>query len=148
MAAMSDADAVAWLREQVTDRLEKARSATAGPWVVNAQTLSGFRVTAPDGSFIAASVRMWSDGSPDAAQIALNDPPDTIDRCEAELAILDEHPPHPGTDPPRCETCLDSRLLSPEYWEANPWPCKTVRLVASAYRHRLGYAEHWGREDR
>lgn len=74
---------------------------------------------------------------------------DLIAGCEAELAILDAH----GWDEigkfgsveiRRCLVCLSDREGYEEQWEADPWPCSTVRLVASGYKHREGYAQHWG----
>lgn len=60
-----------------------------------------------------------------------------IFRCEAELAILDEHPPNDsfGADDICCSTCGDVPQV--------PFPCSTVRLLASGYRHRPGYREEW-----
>ena len=69
-----------------------------------------------------------------------NDPQDTIARCEAELAILDEHGPF---DPApewlsafcrRCGEIDDHRVA---------WPCRTIRLLGSGYKHRPGYREEW-----
>ena len=57
---------------------------------------------------------------------------------EAKLAILDEHCESPA-DPGHCARCQNWR-----YNVAAPWPCTTVRLVACAYRHRDGFAGHWG----
>ena len=69
-----------------------------------------------------------------------NDPRDTIARCEAELAILDEHGGAPGIDPGEvcCVRCGD--------YPQEPHPCRTVRLLASGYRHRPGYQEAWAPE--
>lgn len=83
-----------------------------------------------------------------ATWIAQHDPQDVIARCEAELAILDAHAFDTlekfGTEgPARCTICLSDREGYEEQWEGDPWPCQTVRLVASGYKHREGYAEHW-----
>ena len=60
-------------------------------------------------------------------------------RCEAELAILDEHASDGDQVDPECTGCA---ARHPEYCEcdtAAPWPCRTVRLLGSGYRHRAGY---------
>ncbi len=71
---------------------------------------------------------------------------DLVARCEAELAILD------GCDDQ--ESWLESAregepgdpTLSLEWREGFVAALRQVReLVASGYRHREGYAQHWGR---
>lgn len=91
---------------------------------------------------------VYDEGSPDeyqAAHIAANDPRDTIARCEAELAILDEHAPVSGYAPygPVCVICCDPGGPGEEAAVVDH-PCRTVRLLASGYRHWPGYqAEAW-----
>lgn len=69
---------------------------------------------------------------------------DAVADCEAKLAILDEHRPEQGRDESDgdltliCWVCVDDRMYG------YPYPCKTVRLLAAGYRHREGYAGHWG----
>lgn len=64
-------------------------------------------------------------------------------RCEAELAILDEHAPQRGYDQPDgdltpiCVRCADDRMYGYAY------PCRTVRLLLSGYRHWPGYQAEW-----
>jgi len=93
--------------------------------------------------FCGEEIVVYDEGSPDeyqAAHIALNDPQDTIARCEAELAILDEHYPQdrgesiPGAD---CGICWHVGVPG----ASEPYPCRTVRLLASGYKHRPGYRE-------
>lgn len=71
-------------------------------------------------------------------------------RASAELAILDEHQPVPLSEThDGCVICV-SWADSPahlggetEFGIALPesFPCRTVRLLASGYRHRPGYRE-------
>lgn len=108
-------EAVKWLREQITGDLEYAR-ANAARRPINPVRSYEMR--------------------------------DLIACCEAELAILDEHAFDTlhkfGSDGPRrCTTCLSDRDGYEEQWEADLWPCQTMRLLASGYKHRDGYAEHW-----
>ncbi len=108
-------EAVKWLREQITGTLEYARQIAA---------------RRPINPMRSHEMR------------------DLIARCAAELAILDAHAfdttgKFGSEGPPRCTTCLSDRDGYEEQWEADPWPCQTVRLLASGYRHREGYAEHW-----
>lgn len=77
-----------------------------------------------------------------------------IARADAELAILDEHygvqAILEGIAQQACRRCSDRipddmRLPGGDLWHAvEPSPCKTIRLLASGYRHRPGYkAEEW-----
>lgn len=157
-----------WLREQVTQRMETAKEACHdgdGNWWRRLTALYVGREPIPDGALyegtpevddpehdiFLAEIVVYDEGRPSDQQfahIALNDPQDVIARCEAELAILDAHAFDTlekfGTEgPPRCTICLSDREGYEEQWEGDPWPCQTVRLVASGYKHREGYAEHW-----
>lgn len=77
--------------------------------------------------------------------IADNDPGSVIARCEAELAILDEHAPVKAGHGPKkdhlcCSACVS---VSDDAYLAIRSPCRTVRLLASGYKHRPGYREEW-----
>jgi hypothetical protein len=103
-----------------------------------------------------------NDGRREADHIRRQDPRNTVARCEAELAILDEH---------YILWSAGSGISNPEqYDEFSVVPvgganqdhgcvcchyygmggvkgygvCRTVRLLAGGYRHRDGYAELWG----
>jgi hypothetical protein len=139
------AAAVAWLRQQIEGDKAAAHAASWDyvdrwnvwgqrsdhAWVIDDQGDEGFTVR----EFAAA------DGEAVARHVAIHDPQAAIADCEAKLAILDEHGPF---DPASewlsgyCRTCgeLDHHRVA--------WPCRTVRLLASAYQHRDGYATHWG----
>jgi hypothetical protein len=54
------------------------------------------------------------------------------DHAEARLAVLDEHDTRHWQAGDRVYDCQ---------WEA--WPCRTVRLLGSAYRRQAGYREAW-----
>ncbi|GAA4557801.1 hypothetical protein GCM10023193_10660 [Planotetraspora kaengkrachanensis] len=73
------------------------------------------------------------------------DPRDTIARCDAALAVLDEHGivqvTGIGKDTrvmqiPACKTCGTKHGV----------PCRTLRLLARGYRHREGYDDEWSPE--
>jgi hypothetical protein len=146
--------AVAWLREQVQWRLGSAKAA-AGPsgdrwyspnWTAKAVDIGEGPawVVFTDHSLPVAEAAGLKKFSPlIAVHIARNDPQDVIARCEAELAILGEHAPqrdYPG----KCQRCITDRKGYPEEWADDDYPCLTVQLLASGYRHREGYAAHWG----
>ena len=68
-----------------------------------------------------------------------NDAGEQTARCEAELAILDEHHYMNLGDCGRCRGYGPHSLFM-------PYPCTTVRLLASGYKHRPGYREEdWKR---
>jgi hypothetical protein len=64
--------------------------------------------------------------------MAPGDPQETLARCKAELAILDQHPSNDFEKYPECAHCA-----------VEHFPCRTVRLLGSGYKHRAGYREEW-----
>lgn len=73
--------------------------------------------------------------------IAANDPATVIRRCDADLAILNEHAPGPSGQPCDdghigwCDGCAQVCKTCPAdpYDLASAYPCRTVRLLAEAY---------------
>jgi hypothetical protein len=158
-------EAVKWLREQIGARLELAREAGREDdtsWRFDYQGRPVARIVgAPwessygDGTWNCDDPEDGCDelsraGTLTGEHIALNDPQDVIARCEAELAILDEHGPTNWTSygDTLCRRCrweegeLERDLENDTNWVV--FPCRTVRLLASGYKHREGYAQHWG----
>ena len=157
-------DLAAWLREAITERLELAQKATPGPWRwgdwsatfgTPEMERNALEHSPGHGPFPNPERRdieaigvlrlqdsLECDDRPEreasALFIAANDPLETIARCEAELAILGEHKPVdvPGMAWRGCATCKDSVTRWPK-----TFPCRTVRLLGSGYRHRDGYRE-------
>ena len=161
---------VAWLRKQVEARLALAREAspkTDGHWwrrtASNGEPVShlwaGEAIRDEDGDVWSGEyVVVYDEGAPGDAQfdhIAANDPQDTIARCETELAILDEHyilrngdmnqkyeqfsiisPPFPPMDC-GCVTCHYASQGGVNGYGI----CRTVKFLASGYRHKPGYRE-------
>lgn len=132
-------EAIKWLREQVTQRLETAREAchgNDGRWVGREETRYGPHGHLRDSE---GEVVVYDEGSPSDAEfehIALNDPQDVIARCEAELAIVT-----------RCEAIRadPERGLWPDVTRRERTHASaTLHDIAASYRHRDGYAEHWG----
>jgi hypothetical protein len=142
-----DDDLMTWLRAAVNARLGTARyliesEAASAEWH---EPCSGVLVTgAPthddtwDGTHAIGDSRL-------TRFIAMNDPQDTIARCEAELAILDEHATEIYRDESGivgyhaywCQTCHIPRDQPGRDW------CRTVRLLAAGYRHWPGYRDEW-----
>ena len=137
-----------WLRTVIEGDKAEAAALAALPSVSSSwhETCSGVLETAPpdaedpwDGTWTSGDSRL-------TRFIAKYDPEDRIADCEAKLALLDLH--HPvmenytdGDGQSRtsyqCDECDTGG--SPDNW-----PCQTVRTLASACRHREGWAEHWG----
>lgn len=126
-------EAVEWLREQVQARMATAKAASPGPWHASREPDEAVVYTThydPKGrqGYVTSATKRE-----DAPFIAANDPQDVIARCEAELGILNLY-----------------RLWAAEDLNGNPAlgaaACAVsdaVRHVASAYKYRDGYAEHW-----
>lgn len=71
-----------------------------------------------------------------------------LDRGEAYTAILDLH--QPGERVGCCECAAESKRIiddsdpyniEAEYYR--PYPCRTLRMLALAYKHRAGYRLEW-----
>jgi Family of unknown function (DUF6221) len=87
-----------------------------------------------------------NDGRREADHIRRHDPRSIVARCEAELAILDEHAQVPAgyrgegilAGEYGCRVChCHEQGTDPE------GACHTVRLLGAGYRHRAGYRVEW-----
>jgi len=153
----SEEEPVAWLRQRIRERLYLARHAVelgnAAEWT---ELSSGVLVT---GEPTEADTwhGTWPMGDSSLSRLMeANDPRDTIARCEAELAILDEHyilhrgdtnelyeefsvcypPGIPGLN---CG-CVTCHYIG--HGGVNEYGiCRTVKFLASGYQHRPGYRE-------
>ena len=138
----SEDEALAWLRAQINARTGVARQAIARGAIPAWRELIGG--VPADGPWPLAYAAL-------TGLVEANGPQDTLARCETELAILDEHRlslglRHPLTDSrvAICAACRVPEMLRGEWRGVETlYPCKTVRLLASGYRHREGWAEHW-----
>ncbi len=143
---------MAWLRKAIRQRLYLAQHAielgNAAEWT---ELSSGVLMTiAPDAPQDRGDgVHPMGDSSLSRLMEA-NDPQDTIARCEAELAILDLHKPTSVAEGEfvvkrwlECQECGPNNDLSGVYAVPGEgeafWPCSTVRLLASGYKHRPGF---------
>lgn len=83
--------------------------------------------------------------SEDAEHLMRQNPRDTIARCEAELALLDEHAIEDTGFGKYCRVYAEYSTKRGEESELEPAPapCRTVQLVARGYRHRLGFQPEW-----
>jgi hypothetical protein len=145
-----EGEAVAWLRTQIADDMALAERVAARYVAGPGSSRAGEDIwPAPS---VVRTFERFEDPEVRAGLdlVRACDPRGVVAGCEAKLALLAEHPAELHGRPPywdgvtRCETCLDERWLAPEFWQGCPWPCKTMRLLASAYRHRDGWAAHWG----
>lgn len=148
-------DLVKWLRREIEATLAAARDlieseAASAVWH---EPSSGVLVTGPpehddawSGTFAIGDSRL-------TRFMASHDPRSVIADCEAKLAVLDEHSSDGDGIYPECVRCADSHpgdctdcdlsLSGKHYRAAMDWPCRTVRLLASACRHRPGYRTEW-----
>jgi len=159
---MSD-DLVTWLRQRIRERKYLAEHAVelgnAAEWTEMTSGVLLYAEPADDDTWHG----VWAAGDSSLTRLmAASDPQDTIARCEAELAILDEHfiltndnryespydeysvvprgmPGGPGDQKAGCVTCHYKGFGAVEGFGI----CRTVRLLVSGYRHRPGYREEW-----
>lgn len=140
-------DPAAWLRAAILERKTVAEAATCAPWEAEGDDPTDDEVWIDvDGQPWRMVILRGPQSHENMLHVAANDPQDTIARCEAELAILVEHAPEwadyvdgdgIGRTNLQCKTC------EPPGTPDN-YPCRTVRLLLGAYKHRSGYGERWG----
>ncbi|MBB6556179.1 DUF6221 family protein [Nonomuraea rubra] len=144
---------LSWLRATINAELEVAKAAdevAPGPWVNTGQDGDGdaWQVHgAPTGEtewnyelegevpvLLRVATLNYDDGGgvwerEAADHIVLQQPRDTIARCEAELALIArcEGPDEPGT--------------TPDFW----WGMReAIDMLVVGYRHRPGFKPEWG----
>ena len=128
------AEVVEWLRSQIIADKEAAEAASKGEWVSD------------DGGSIHVGhptnvVVDWILNDEDLDHVLRQQPRDTIARCEADLAILDEHEIHDSGFGQSCTVCFEEGRDGADVpVEA---PCRTVRLLAYGRRYRPGWNPDW-----
>jgi hypothetical protein len=155
MAGMADEQAVAWLRAQIEGDKGEAQLAVSAENIIAAwieptsgvlQTGMGTEADCWDGTWALGDSRL-------ARFIARHDPQDVIARCESDLALLDLHFPVTRDDYGDREwlECAEdgpndggSEFVAVPGRGESFWPCQTLHLLARGFRHREGWAEHWG----
>lgn len=154
-------DLTAWLRATIEGDLAQAKAAdeaAPGPWVNTGQAGEGDAWQIHGANTDPEEVE-WSDEVQDlvpvgcrvatlnyddgggvwekaaADHMVLQQPWDTIARCEAELELLDLHKPGEYGE---CVTChVGAQSCGCCGW--GDFPCDTVQLLARGYRHRPGF---------
>ena len=113
-------DALAWLRAQLDDDERVARAAE--------RYWHGVRIESATASE-EDHARRW-------------DPARVLAEIEAKRRILDLHPPR---EIGRWQVCAMCRPVGeyPEDATSEPWPCRTIRLLAQPYADRPGFPEEW-----
>ena len=150
---MSAKDAVTWLREQIEgDRWTASVKAIQHSWHIDikAWATNGVGVVDERDQSVCVTIGEYA-----ATHIARHDPQDVIADCEAKLRILDEHRlAYKNNDPDDdysvggyggCDGdsgCITCHYLSQMHVKGCGI-CLTVRILATAYKHRDGYAERW-----
>lgn len=131
----------AWLRSQIGERRALAEAAGGKEWRTGCSGEHGPMSHYPGCEQVEGDdITVYAEGghnADQAAHIAANDPQDTIARCEAELAILDE-----------CEKAVRIARTYKDgdgilaLAEARTWLAATS-LIASGYQHRPGFRQDW-----
>ncbi len=126
-------DFTAWLRQRIQARLALARGTIElGNADVWHELSSGVLVTGDDDENHWHGT--WAMGDSTLTRLMeANDPRDTIARCEAELAILDDH----SND----HWCFAPGTAHYDWFLGGD--CQVIRLLGSAYKHQPGYREEW-----
>ena len=159
---MSDEGAVAWLRQVIEGDKAAAVAATPGPWAFEGDDITDDELYSvhdgEHGDLVGQTVaftrhRQVANGE----HMARHDPQNVVADCEAKLAILDEHYILTSNDQNEayeefsvyrfpshdCDFgCVCCHYMA-QGAVRNYGYCRTVRHLASGYRHREGYAGHW-----
>jgi hypothetical protein len=114
---------LAWLLAQLVADEVAAKAATPGKWTL--PRLDDEEIGDP-------TLYKWEDEE----HIVTWDPVRALAVVAALRQIVDEHAPR--TSKRWCQSCDD------ELGHPRPWPCRTVKAIASIYADRPGYAEVWG----
>ncbi|MFI7113975.1 DUF6221 family protein [Nonomuraea sp. NPDC050227] len=127
-------DLLSWLKATIEGDKAAAEKAQPGPWHIgkavdptrpcNVHTFPGARGVADE--------LLWLD----AEHVVRHDPRDTIARCTAELALLDEHA--------EAKAHYDKHLSAPAGELYGLY--SAIKWLASGYRHREGFNPEWLRE--
>lgn len=104
---------------------------------------------------IEGDLKAWREREGFLTGTALDaDADDRVADAEMKLELLKLHQPVEAMGGDRtwleCESCGPNRegdevFAAPGEGEVF-WPCQEWQIVATAYRHRDGWAEHWGSE--
>ena len=83
-----------------------------------------------------------------ALHVGMHDPARVLREVEAKRAIVAEHEPDRvgkfgSEEAARCLVCLTDREGYEELWEADEWPCATLRTLAAVYRDHPDYRSEW-----
>jgi hypothetical protein len=133
---MADAEAVAWLRRVIEGDKSAAKAAPPGPWDFDGDDDVYTVHDGEHGDLVGNTVAWARGGDRHAAMgrhIVLHQPRDVIADCEAKLGILGLY-----------GLWTVGPANQPELGAAACAISDAVSHLASAYRHRDGYAEHWG----
>lgn len=147
-------DLAAWLREVVLERKTAAEKAARADgrhggrahWSARYGTII---TDEGDPDWAVAGLTPFAADRGTGEHIALNDPADTIARCEAELGILDLYEATVAVLEPlqAISEGRAAREARSRGYEAARWRLEAlkpvVRLLGSGYRHRDGYLEEW-----
>ena len=148
---MSDEGAAAWLRQVIEGDKAAALAATPGPWAFEGDDITDDELysvhNGEHGDLVGQTVAFTRDRQVENGQhMARQNPLNVIARCESDLVLLDLHKPVSDEYVDGDGDTRDSLLCDEcdNCGAAFNWPCRTARLLARGYRHREGYADHWG----
>lgn len=135
---------ITWLRQTIEGDKVAAEALDGEVWTAVKAQGDWHIQTSQDQTF--GGDARWGELDPrEAVLIAAHDPRDTIARCEAELALLDEHAVEDTGFGKYCRVCSEYSTKPGESSELEPAaaPCRTVLLLATSRRHRLGFNPEW-----
>jgi hypothetical protein len=146
---MSEHPMIAWWAEQLGEIEAVAMSAKPGRW---RDAVGGDALW--DQASVEPGVTLHPEGGPPwgsvrdretAQHIAFHDPEGVLASVAADRALIEEHAPRVNwKGDVVCSRCIEQDVrMYRAHWRDAPWPCRTVRLRVSAYRHRPGYLGEW-----
>ena len=133
---------------QVTDAIGASHDEVCG-WVqLVAYDRTNIEPPEADSRDSTCPVILVDNGRREFEHIIRHDPRNVVADCEAKLAILDEHAPadFAAYGERLCRRCRWDEDEPERDDDAHHWvvyPCRTVRLLLGAYKHRTGFEEKW-----
>jgi hypothetical protein len=134
---------VRWLGEQLDEDERIARAATDGPWVAEVSGETGNCVIPADAQSTreyVARTQLYA-AAFDAEHIARHDPARVLREIDAKRRLVELHHAE------QVEAINADGDERSGYWcfecDGEPFPCRTLRLLALPYADRPGYREEW-----
>lgn len=135
-------DLVKFIQERTDEDERIAKAATSPPWSADGMSVRGHERPYADSTGRATVLVVRHTWPQESAHIIRHDPARTLREVEMVRAILAEHATVTAAFSGQiCRVCWTTRKEGP--LEGDPYPCRTLRLVAAIWSDHPDYKEEW-----